>query len=162
MPPTTTNLSIYLLIWRAEPGCLLSQQRPANGSCQSKFQGRNNLMTCLGKDCSKKIPLRSRSSLCSCLRQSPYETHDFPTSGVLSQARLWELLAASCLARLCTQRPRRSRAWSREPDPGFGAWSPAQSLNSGFAFGPSSFFALWFLNLFLTLTLIHLLDSCFL
>lgn len=89
-PPQAINL----LIRRAQPSDLLTQQSGADGSRGSKFQARNNLMTCLGKDCSKKIPLRSWSSPCPCLRQSPDELCDCPTSGSgASLGSCWKFLA---------------------------------------------------------------------
>lgn len=94
-PPPPNPPAINLLIWRAQPSNLLTQQSGADGSRGSKFQARNNLMTCLGKDCSKKIPLRSWSSPCPRLRQSPDELRDCPTLG--SGASLGELLEVSCL-----------------------------------------------------------------
>lgn len=87
-------MAIYLLIWRAQPGGLLTQQSGADGSRGSEFQARNNLMTCLGKDCSEKIPLRSRSAPCPRLRQSPDEDCDFPTLG--SEPRQPGALGGSC------------------------------------------------------------------
>lgn len=87
-------VAIYLLIWRAQPGGLLTQQSGADGSRGSEFQARNNLMTCLGKDCSEKIPLRSRSAPCPRLRQSPDEDCDFPTLG--SEPRQPGALGGSC------------------------------------------------------------------
>lgn len=51
------------------------------GAAGANSRQRNNLMTCLGKDCSEKIPLRSRSAPWPRLRQSPDEARNCPTSG---------------------------------------------------------------------------------
>lgn len=75
-PPQLPHHSPWQFIYSSgghSPGGLLTQQSGADGSRGSKFQARNNLMTCLGKDCSEKIPLRSWSAPCRPLRQSPDE-----------------------------------------------------------------------------------------
>lgn len=63
------------------PGGLLTQHSGADGSCGSKFQARNNLMTCLGKDFSAKIPRTVTELSVPAPRAGHDQAPDFPTAG---------------------------------------------------------------------------------